>query len=452
MMRPIFLALCLNAATAGAALASEDVSALVRDKGLAGAAEVLRASEDPGDRFALAGVQFLGAVEQAWQARWRYGLTLSNPMMPGMQTELFANPAPEPLPADIVVTLGRALIDGMAASEATLAALPDDAEPSFAVNIADLWFDVNASGARDEGEGFGDLALQALLSPWQVEQVKQDMAANPGTPNPLTATIRFDTADADWLRAYTHLVRGMSEVVLAFDPTEEIGRAQELHAALAAQAGASPAGIPEELRAQIEADIRRARPDATDAEVKAEADETAAALSADGAMRGMKDQAGPWVDLAAIIINTLAHQPDAAGITRARDHLVAVAQYNRRFWEKVAVETDNEAEWIPNDRQTAALGFTLPEGTGVTWLAVLSEGEKVLAGDLLIPYWRFAPGHGVNLGTWIAKPAPVRVVDWIQGTAALPYAGAGEVMTIDSWRRFAMLLEGRAGLFAILLN
>ena len=43
----------------------------------------------------------------------------------------------------------------------------------------------------------------------------------PGTAAP---TIRFDTADAAWLAAYTHLLAGVSELALAFDPTPQIAR------------------------------------------------------------------------------------------------------------------------------------------------------------------------------------------------------------------------------------
>ena len=36
--------------------------------------------------------------------------------------------------------------------------------------------------------------------------------------------IRFDSADADWLAAYAHLVAGFGELTLAADPTPVIRR------------------------------------------------------------------------------------------------------------------------------------------------------------------------------------------------------------------------------------
>lgn len=456
MYRNAASALLLSASLSAPAFATTDVSALIRDRGLAGAEAELSAATDPDDRFALAGIVFLRAIEDLWQVRWRHGLSRSAPMAPLMETELPPNPVPEPLAATTINTAMDDLIAGMVRASDILAALPPDADPAFVISVPDLWFDVNANGARDAGEDFAELALQTLLNPWRVRRLKEELEANPDMPNPLTATVRFDAADADWLHAYTHLVRGTCEVILAFDPAPEIARTLDLRAAIASQrADAVTDAVADETRELIETRIREANPTMSDDEVAArvsEAVEEASRRRVAGALGVRRDEMAGWIDVAAIVLNTLDRQPDAAGLGRARDHLLDMVRLNRGFWQKVALETDDEGEWIPNPRQTAALGFALPDGAEESWLAVLSDAERVLKGELLIPYWRFGAGHGVDLAAWIGNPAPVSIVDWIQGTAALPYAAKGEVMSDANWRQFSRLVEGRAGLFAILLN
>ena len=86
------------------------------------------------------------------------------------------------------------------------------------------------------------------------------------------------------------------------------------------------------------------------------------------------------------------------------------------------------------------------------WLAILDEVDQALTGRMLIPFWRFAPGHGVDLAMWLDDPGPVDVADWVQGTAALPYARPGLTVGRDNWDRFLNGFQGRAGLYMLLLN
>ena len=90
------------------------------------------------------------------------------------------------------------------------------------------------------------------------------------------------------------------------------------------------------------------------------------------AMVAARNFAG-WVDAAAVLIRTLRNAPDPARVARARDHFLAMIGHNRRFWAEVAVEIDDDREWIPNGRQSAVLGFTLPGGVDDAWLLKIGE-------------------------------------------------------------------------------
>jgi hypothetical protein len=125
---------------------------------------------------------------------------------------------------------------------------------------------------------------------------------------------------------------------------------------------------------------------------------------------------------------------------------------NRRFWGLVVQETDNDREWVPNDAQTSALGLTLPPGTGQMWMAVLADGEALLNGKALVPYWRAAEGRGINLQRLFTEPAPVDLIGWVQGYAAVPYLEQGRTVSADSWQAFEQMLGGDALLFTLFLN
>lgn len=374
-------------------------SPLIASEGLAAARSALDAAPPSADRdMALAAVTFLAGIEAGYQARWNAGLTEIALPIPIIGTPLAPNPKPEPLTADFLNSLA---VDIGAAMQATRAALPDaDGDGAVVLKISDLWFDVDQNGIRAKDE-----SLVWLAGLWR---------GGPGGV-PLPDEVRFDAADAHWLAAYTHLIEGSMTLIRAFDPEPEIARALALRSAITDQHAALQPPAPQPLG------------------------------------YGMFNYE-MFADTAGVLLNTLRHQPDPALIAETEAHLRAVIADNRLFWTAVATETDNDREWIPNDRQTQALGLEIPQGAGAAWLSVLTEAEQVLNGELLIPYWRFAPGNGINLRKWLDAPAPVELIDWIQGTAALDYAGTGRVIEGEAWSRFISITEGNAGLYMVLFN
>lgn len=340
----------------------------------------------PEDRFALAGLRFLGAIEGVLQARWRVGLSEDVSDLPFLRLPIADNPAPESLDPGLIRDTLRDTLPRLAAARAPLDGLDDD----FGLDIAlgDLWFDVNANGARDPGEGLAEVAGGLIGS------------------GPALPVVRFDTADAAWLAAYTHMLAGFSQVVLAYDPTTSIQKTIDTRAALARFPRNEP---------------------------------------------GMVDMIGePWLDTVAVVLDALRREPDAALAAAARDSFLAMIVQNRLFWERVAVETDNRREWIPNARQESALGVTLPPETGPVWLEVLADAEAALNGTRLIPYWRSA--GGVNLGRMFTEPRPIDLLDWISGAGAVPYLEAGEMVTVESSDRFNTLFLGSGLAMALWLN
>ncbi|MHA3914057.1 hypothetical protein [Halovulum sp. GXIMD14793] len=374
------------------------ISAMIGEKGLAAAEAELAAISVPDatQSFALGGVRFLRGVENALQTRWDHNTAPSLDYIPILRLLLPQNSDPTPAnPAMVEEIFQRTLSDMTRAADA-LAAIPDGADPGLVIDLNDLWFDLNSNGTREPFEGLMEIALD---TPPGME------AEEPST------IVRFDAADVAWLQAYTHLISGASELVLAFDTTSVIEKVE----AASARASEMQMG---RLRFRAYLDIDELR----------------------------------WLDLAAIQIQVLRQQPDAERTRSARQHLLKMVAANRVFWARVAEETDNEAEWIPADGQDAALGFELPDGAGPTWVAVLDDVEAMLNGELLIPHWRYSNAYGIDVAKFLDDPAPLDLLGWVHGMDALDYMKPGPVISGQSWQAFEQLIGRRGMLFALLLN
>lgn len=395
-MRRIGLGVLLACALVQPAVAQGTTSAEIAARGIAPVADRLAAlpSPSPEDRFALAGLRFLGAVERALQMRWRKGMSADATDLPIFRLEIAENPAPEPFVPQDVTDLLLALDADMAAARGALGGL-QGADFGLEIRLGDLWFDVNGNTARDPTEEM--LAIAGL-------------ALGRGGPQMADVVVRFDSADAAWLEAYTHLLQGFASLALAFDPAPAIARVLDGQAQMRALQGATPPG------------------------------------------NALDQMFGRQVDRLAMVVFALQQQPDPALTRAAHDHLLAMVAANRRFWALVQAEDDNRAEWVPNDRQTSALGIAMPPGTGAAWQAVLADAEALLTGERLIPHWRLGPGAGINLARMLQDPAPVDIPAWAQGSGILPWAETGPRVSPEAWRAFTLLVGGDSILFAVMLN
>lgn len=399
-MRRAALALLLLATPVSA----ETISAEIAHDGLAKVEARLSAlpAPTPEETFALGGVQFLRAVEISFQDRWAAGLTDRYGMIPFLRLPIPDNSAPSAFdPASVAAVFAHAGTK-LAEAKATLAKLPDTADFGLEMALGDLWFDVNANQRRDPGESLANVVGTAVLGGEPVD----------GTSSPTLPTVRFDAADAAWLAAYADLLSAVCDLVLAFDPTEPITRITTAHDAMAQLGPLYPDPI-----------------------------------------FGASDPARFDVfDFVAAIIASLHQDPDKARIASVQAHLLAMVAENRRFWTMVEKETDDDREWLPNDRQHAALGIDLPPGTGAHWQAVLADIEAVLKGEKLLPFWRAGAPAGFNLAKFFENPGPVDLAGWVQGWAVLPYLERGNVIGTDSLAAFDNLTQGQAMLFALYLN
>ncbi len=356
------------------------------------------------DAFALGAVSFLRAIEVTLQDRYRTRAAIGSGgfSIPVLRLPVPPNPQPEPFQPEFVAALFSSLGSDMEQTRAHLASADIDPDDRLVLDVAALWFDIDGNGTRGIGEGVLETAGLALggAMPRATSQVPFE-----------GLVVHFDAADVEWLVAYTHLLSAVSEMVLAFDPTEVIADVMESNVVMAKIQGGSP---PKDV----------------------------------GFLRGEE----VLVDTIAIVYGALNRVPERERIAEARDHLLEMIERNRAFWALVEQETDNSFEWIPNPRQNAALGFNLPSETSSVWQRVLADAEAVLKGELLVSHWRTDPGGGINVAKLVADPPAFDIVTWIQGAGLAPYVEPGPLVTGDSYNRFTRMFGGNAMLFMVLLN
>ncbi|WP_300436235.1 hypothetical protein [uncultured Mameliella sp.] len=394
----IFALLCLaSAASAQEAERDLDLTPLLSSLGLADTITALQADPPgPARDFALGGAQFLRGVEKTLQMRYRHNADFGDLPFPVLRLPLPYNPDSAPFYSALVSDLFKGVVTDMQEARSTLSTARG--EFGVTVDLTRVWFDINENGRQDTGESLMAAAGAAL-----------GRGAPDGALNQLT--VRFDGADAAWLEAYTHLLEGFGHLILAFDPTEVI---EEVNASVA-------------LMAEI---------------------------------RGSEFRENVWlfqgeeeaVDTIAVLYGAVNRPPDVPHVHAMRDNLLAMIDANRRFWDMVALETDNDREWIPGKGQISALGIEMPQDTSQRWLAVLDDAKDVLTGKQLVGHWRLDGAGGVNVAKLLENPAPVDLVTWVQGLGLADYLESGPVVDATNWSDFQSMFGGDALLFVVWLN
>jgi hypothetical protein len=123
----------------------------------------------------------------------------------------------------------------------------------------------------------------------------------------------------------------------------------------------------------------------------------------------------------------------------ALHHLEAVVAQSNESWKWILSETDDDHEWLPNPNQTGVIPNVRVTSEMVeAWQNLMGQAGKVLAGEVLIPFWRGGDGRGVNVRRVFLEPRTLDVVLWVQGPAAAPYLQQGQLTepgTVDRMRR-----------------
>ncbi|MEZ6058807.1 MAG: hypothetical protein R3C19_00430 [Planctomycetaceae bacterium] len=374
--------------------------------------------DDQQARFSLGVVQFLQAVEGLGRDQYRYGLLAGRGRaLPFMRLPIGENEDPEQVSYQKARQILIDLQQRLRQAEQTLAAIKASGV-KLPLKIADAKLDFNGDGIGTDSE-----------SVWAVMQTLQQTARNQELPPTPDMTITFDDADAVWLRGYCHVLLALSDMVLAYDWQDQFERTAHLFY--------PNVDSPYEFLAE----------------------------EGTGQFWGFNGQ--NILDLIAWLhtVNYEVTEPDR--MRSALDHMETVIRLSRRSWELIQTETDDENEWIPNEKQTAAIpGLQVAQQVITGWHEFLDELEAILAGKKLVPFWRgirggFGPWDqnfprnpklGLNVRRMFTEPTRFDLALWAQGTALVPYLEEGDIIEPKEWQTMMEQFRGNFFQFALWFN
>jgi hypothetical protein len=360
--------------------------------------EHLQAEPDDSEaRYSLGVVEILQAVEGLAQSLHRYGLKPSPREIPFVRLPVPANNNPEQITYEKFRQMFQTLIEDLDRAAQTLTQV-DDPEVKLRISVGMIRLDLDGDGKATEEETFWKLFTAVA---WRAAKLDEDQKEFP---------IAFDQADAHWMIGYTHLLRAMLEAYLAYDSREFF-------------AGTSH--------------VFFAGRDAPYA-VLGRSDKEPGSFDAD-----------QIADLVAAIHLFRLEPAEPERMRQAHEHLLAMIGRSRQCWEAIRQETDDDREWIPDADQTSLTPLVVNEAQVRGWQEFLTEAEKVLRGELLIPHWRVHDGRGVNLRRVFHEPRTLDLVMWVHGAAAVPYLEEGRLTSEETWSRLARTFQGRFVVFAI---
>lgn len=435
-------ALLLTLVAASPAAPALDIQPLLDAGDFGGAKAELRAvlQADPGDgdaRLALGVTTFLSGIEEFAQTIYAHGLREdmggSMGMMMSMRLPVRFNPEPLETSADDVLTMLERMEDAMSEVDTILEPL-GDTEAHFDLRIGTVKMDLNGDGEYSDDEGLWRL-FNAVTNPRSRWSPPDE--GEPKMPDEArTFVLGLDTADAYWLRGYCNVFGAVANVVLAYDGTELFERTGHL----------------------FFANVKSPYP----------------WLQMPSGEHGFDPET--ILDLVAAL--HLINQPlrDANRMADAHAHLQSVIELSRLNWAAVRAETDNANEWLPGPGQTGVIGVDINDEQVEAWLAMLDESERILNGELLVPFWRGAgealldengewredadavevgmthPRLGVNLKKVFMEPTRFDLLLWLQGTGAAPYLEEGPRAESGVWRRLNDTFGRNMPGFAVWIN
>jgi len=331
------------------------------------------------DRFSLGVLQSLQGLQQFADGAGKLGIrdTLGNSGLPFFRIlpRQAANTPVEQATPEKVRLLFQNLRDALTKANATLAKVGD----------SDFKVQVNLTQAHLENKD-GTPAMPLAESLGRIMNLDATDAQD--------LVINFDSADAMWLKGYTHILIGLLDVVMAYDWRPVWN--QSAHVFFT-----SPIPLPPIAKYTVTT---------------------------------QGSQFSEWADLLAAVHEMRLEVADKDGLKKAATEFRAPNVCSKTCWKRVLAETDDDHEWLPSPQQTGPLGSKITQEQIDGWMTVLDEVDSILAGKKLLPHWRIINGMGINVAKLVQSPPKLDLVLMIQGSTFAPYIEGGEVSDQTKWR------------------
>ena len=369
----------------------------------------LKASPDSDQlHMELGFLQFFQSVEQMAQTLYGYGprQSLAMGQVPFLRFPVPKNPDPKPATLKGIRDMMQAFIHDLDEVDKTLAKIDSD-DVRISLPVMQVKLDFDGDGKAGESENLSPVLMQYLTGRRRTTDQMKAM---------MDKSINFDRADVDWLRGYCCLLRSMSEVFLAYDETL-------FWDVVAHQLFENAPTQYDFLFEEMEA-------------------------------RKNNRFYYEIADLIAGIHNIRFPLKEPERLKVAHQHLLDTIGHSRQMWKRINAETDDNQEWIPSPKQSNP--FTevrITRRMTESWEKFLDEGEQILNGELLIPFWRGEnKKRGFDLRKVFHEPEDFDLVLWIHGSGVVPFVKMGDCTNPATWREFQQVFRGNFFGFAVWFN
>lgn len=369
------------------------------------AAVTLCEADKPDACFAAGLFELVVTVEEVSQQLYRYGATTPGTPAAAMllgvgmdSTAAPANPNPEPLTYDALRVVLDDFVAGLDAAGKRFEAGGQSGDYVITIDPLKVRLDLNGDGTADEGETLGSLMGPigdfATVPFPDAPPPGKTKGAPPVPPLPDT-TIGFDRADAIWFAGYTQVTAAPADLVLAHDFSEFYDA--YLHRVF------PKSGLPMQD------------------------------YSTGGGTLFMDPESDTGIaDLIAAIHTLDFPVTDTARLAGVLARLQSITALSRQNWEAILAETDDNRELVPSPSQTSLVPETpVTQETVDAWMATLDTVDTILAGELLVPHWRFK--QGFDLKAYFETATETDLVMLLTGYDALPYIKEGPIADAESF-------------------
>jgi len=337
-------------------------------------------------RFGLGMLQFLRAIERLSQDLYKYGINDNTHIgfRPVRELEIKQNPRAETVTYEKLRAMVQTFYDGLKKANETMAPISDP-DVKLPIHFGLIKLDLDGDGIVSEGETLHKLYARMSRSTEVTDEKAKDFY------------IKFDCADVHWLRGYCNLLMGVSQLYLAHDTRETFDCTGHLFF--------TKTNSPYQFLTRGKHIGRLSR--------------------------GEMD----FTDLISFIHLMRWEVVEPARMESALHHFEAMVAQNKDMWKYLMAETDDDHEWIPNPKQTGVIpNVKVTEEMAASWTTLMGKIDKILAGKLLLSFWRGDDERGINLRKVFLEPRQMDIVLWVQGPAAAPYLERGEKVDGRIWR------------------
>lgn len=361
--------------------------------------------KDDQARFGLGMLLFIQAVEGLLQDLFRWGAFnhASRELgLPLLQLKLPNNPRAKELSYESLRKSIQNFHDKLESSEEVLKEI-DSPSVELPIHFGQIKLDLTGDGKAGEQERLWRLYASISANNGISQEKAEDFE------------ICFDRGDVHWLAGYCHLLMAFCQIYLAYDSKEMFDSTAHLI-------------FP---RVKSKYDF----------------------LTKGRHVKKLGRTEFDLVDLIAFIHLISWDLREPARMESALHHFESMTKQSKEMWKWIMSEEDDNKEWIPNPRQTGVIpNVKVTEEMVASWLDLMDKINQLLAGKLLIAFWRGEEGRGVNLRRVFLEPQKLDLVLWVQGTAAAPYLEEGPCTKIETWRNLQSAFGRQFPGFAIFFN